>query len=251
MNPQNKRLNVLITGGSGDIGCAVAERFHKGSYNVAIHYSGSFERAEALRRSLLEKRSDLLVNIYHADFRDPEAASEMTEKVISEMGPLDVLVNNAGLGRQKLITVTSYKEWRETFAVNSDAAFLCAKAALPCMINAKKGKIVNVSSVWGITGASCEVDYSAAKAALIGFTKALAKEVGPSGINVNCVAPGVVDTRMNSHLSKQDLDALCDETPLGRLGTPEEIAELVYYLASEEASFITGQVISPNGGFVI
>ncbi len=251
MNRFNKRKNVLVTGGAGDIGEAIVRKFHGASFNVAIHCFKSVDRANALKEELLKKDPQSIVNVYAADFKDPEAVFAMAEKATQDIGGFDVLVNNAGFGKQKLISDTSYEEWRETFAINTDAAFICTKAVLPSMIREKAGKIINVSSMWGITGASCEVDYSASKAALIGFTKALAKEVGPSGINVNCVAPGVIDTKMNDHLSREDLKELANETPLGRLGTPDEVAEAVFFLASEAASFITGQVLSPNGGFVI
>lgn len=251
MNSLNLKKNVLVTGGAGGIGEAIVRKFHGASFNVAVHCFRSDRKAEELCRELNAKNESLIVKCYQADFTDPEAVVKMVSAVEKDMGPIDVLVNNAGLGKQRLITETSYEDWRETFAVNVDAAFLCSKAVLPVMIREKTGKIVNVSSMWGITGASCEVDYSASKAALIGFTKALAKEVGPSGINVNCVAPGVIDTKMNAHLSEDDLKELAYETPLGRLGTPAEIADAVYFLSSDESSFITGQVLSPNGGFVI
>ena len=251
MNSLNLKKNVLVTGGAGGIGEAIVRKFHGASFNVAVHCFRSDRKAEELCRELNAKNGSLIVKCYQADFTDPEAVVKMVSAVEKDMGPIDVLVNNAGLGKQRLITDTSYENWRETFAVNVDAAFLCSKAVLPAMIRGKAGKIVNVSSMWGITGASCEVDYSASKAALIGFTKALAKEVGPSGINVNCVAPGVIDTKMNAHLSEDDLKELAYETPLGRLGTPAEIADAVYFLSSDESSFITGQVLSPNGGFVI
>jgi len=251
MNSLNLKKNVLVTGGAGGIGEAIVRKFHGASFNVAVHCFRSDRKAEELCRELNAKNGSLIVKCYQADFTAPEAVVKMVSAVEKDMGPIDVLVNNAGLGKQRLITDTSYEDWRETFAVNVDAAFLCSKAVLPAMIREKAGKIVNVSSMWGITGASCEVDYSASKAALIGFTKALAKEVGPSGINVNCVAPGVIDTKMNAHLSEDDLKELAYETPLGRLGTPAEIADAVYFLSSDESSFITGQVLSPNGGFVI
>ena len=251
MNPVNLKKNVFVTGGAGDIGRAIVRRFHGASFNVAIHCFKSEKDAAALAEELCARDPSLIVRVYRADFNSPEETGSMMKKAEEEMGPIDVLVNNAGLGRQKLITGTAYEDWRETFAVNVDSTFLCTKAVLPAMIREKSGKIVNISSIWGIAGASCEVDYSAAKAAVIGFTKALAKEVGPSGINVNCVAPGVIDTKMNAHLSELDLEALAGETPLGRLGTPDEIAEAVFFLCSEKASFITGQVLSPNGGFVI
>ncbi|MBP5311688.1 MAG: 3-oxoacyl-ACP reductase FabG [Clostridia bacterium] len=251
MNTTNLRPNVIITGCSGDIGAAIACRFYNAGYNIAAHYCSSEDKVLELKKKLSGVKNGGIFRTYKADFRDPDAVAAMIEDVQREMGPADVLVNNAGFGKQKLITETSYEDWRETFLINTDASFLCSKAVLPGMINRRSGRIINISSIWGMTGASCEVSYSAAKAAVIGFTKALAKEVGPSGINVNCVAPGVIDTKMNSHLSKEDLSELAAETPLDRLGLPEEIADAVFFLASDNSSFITGQVISPNGGFVI
>jgi 3-oxoacyl-[acyl-carrier protein] reductase len=172
-------------------------------------------------------------------------------KAEATFGSVNLLVNNAGIAHFGLLTDISAAEWRRIFATNVDGAFFCTQAALPNMIHQKSGCIINISSIWGLVGASCEVAYSAGKGALIAMTKALAKEVGPSGIRVNCVAPGVIDTAMNSALSTADMDALLDETPLGMLGHPEDIAETVAFLASDKAKFITGQIISPNGGFTI
>ena len=175
----------------------------------------------------------------------------MFDAVRDQLSGVDILINNAAIARQSLFTDVSYNEWRNTFSVNVDGMFLCCREALPHMLRMHAGSIVNLSSMWGQVGASCEVLYSATKAAVIGLTKALAQEVGPSGIRVNCVAPGVIDTAMNSHLSGDDLKALAESTPLMRLGTPEEVAQAVYFLASDSASFITGQVLCPNGGFVM
>ena len=175
----------------------------------------------------------------------------MFSEIRNSLGEVDILVNNAGGGTQILFSDISDELWRETFALNVDGCFYCCKEALPHMIHEKQGKIINISSIWGVTGASCEVHYSAAKAAIIGLTKALAKELGPSGINVNCVAPGVIDTPMNAHLSEEAMNELKEETPLCRIGTPEDVANAVYFLASDDASFITGQVLGANGGFVI
>ncbi len=251
MNVSDFKHTVLVTGGSGDIGRAVVKKFHENYYNVAVHCSSGYKEAEDLCGELNAKGGGNVAKAFRADFRDPSSILEMAERISSEMGPAGILVNNAGLSITKLITDTSFDEWRGIFSVNTDAMFLLSKALLPEMIRQKFGKIVNISSIWGICGASCEVAYSASKAAVIGFTKALAKEAGPSGINVNCVAPGVIDTKMNSRLSADDLKSLSEDTPLGRLGTPEEIAEAVFFLCSDKASFITGQVLSPNGGFVI
>ena len=161
------------------------------------------------------------------------------------------MINNAAISSFSLFTDISYEDWRKMFAVNLDGAFLYSKRVLPGMINKKQGRIINVSSMWGIVGSSCEVHYSAAKAALIGMTKALAKEVGPSGITVNCIAPGVIDTEMNAKLSEEDIRALKDETPLMRIGLPREVAEAALFLAGEGAAFITGAVLNVNGGFIV
>lgn len=166
-------------------------------------------------------------------------------------GGVDILINNAGVAQQKLFTDITAEDWAAMIGVNLTGVFHCTQAALPYMIRQKRGSIVNVSSIWGLCGASCEVHYSAAKAGVIGLTKALAKELGPSHITVNCVAPGVIDTEMNGGLDSEALAALAEETPLGRIGTAEEVAESVWFLAGGGAPFLTGQVIQPNGGIVI
>jgi 3-oxoacyl-[acyl-carrier protein] reductase len=171
----------------------------------------------------------------------------MAEKI----GDIDILINNAGISRINLFTDISEQEWDDVFDVNIKGMFLVTRAFLPGMIRRKYGKIINISSMWGVTGGSCEVHYSASKAAVIGFTKALAKEEGPSGINVNCIAPGVIETEMNAQLDDEAKRELCEETPLMRLGKPEEIANAALFLASDAASFITGQVICSDGGITI
>ena len=233
---------VLITGGSRGIGRAAVERFARGGYQAVFCYLSNKEAADAL----LSELSGLPVAAVQADVSDPEAVKRLTDGL-----HVDVLVNNAGIAGQKLFCETTPEEWDRMFAVNVRGMYLCARAVLPGMIRQGSGKIINLSSIWGITGASCEAAYSASKAAVIGLTRALAKELGPSGIQVNCVAPGVVDTDMNQTLTADDLAALREETPLGTLGMPEQIADTIFYLASSGADFITGQVISPNGGLVI
>lgn len=235
--------NVLITGGSRGIGAECVKKFSNEGYRVFLNYSKSDSKA----LELAEKTGAVLVK---ADISKSDEVSKMKD-IIHSYGKISVIVNNAGIAQEKLFTDISENDWDRMFDVNVKGMFLVTKAFLPDMIHEKRGKIINLSSIWGITGASCEVHYSASKAAVIGFTKALAKEVGPSGINVNCVAPGVIDTEMNGHLDNEIKTALCEETPLCRMGTAEEVAELVYFLASDKADFITGQVISPNGGIVI
>ena len=175
----------------------------------------------------------------------------LCDNVLDKFCQLDILVCNAGIARQQLFTDVSDEDWRTLFRTNVDGTFYCCRAVLPHFIHRKAGKIVTMSSMWGLTGGSCEVAYSATKAAVIGLTKALATEVGPSGITVNCVAPGVIDTEMNANLTPEDLEALRQETPLESIGRPEDVAESVFFLTSEGARFITGQVLSPNGGILI
>lgn len=236
--------NVLITGGSRGIGKACIYEFTKAGYRVFLNYNSSKKEAE----EIAGKTGAVLVK---ADVSNAAQINAMADFIHENYGGIDVIVNNAGISRQKLFCDISEEEWDRMFNVNMKGMFLVTKAFLHDMIAKKSGKIINVSSMWGVTGGSCEVHYSASKAAVIGFTKALAKELGPSGIRVNCVAPGVINTEMNSHLSKEDIESLCDETPLERIGTPEETAKTILFLASEDSSFITGQVINVDGGMVI
>lgn len=231
---------ALVTGASRGIGAACARTLHRDGYNVIINYNNSKDAALALANELGCKAIRCDVSDY-----------SQVKTMFDEIGSVDVLVCCAGISKNGLFSDVTPKEWRELFAVNVDGTYNCIQHALPHMIHEKAGSIVTVSSVWGITGASCEVAYSATKAAIIGLTKALAKELGPSGITVNCVAPGVIDTDMNKNLSPEDMAALADETPLGVIGSPEDVAETVSFLVSPKARFITGQIISPNGGFLI
>ena len=230
---------VLVTGGSRGIGAAAVRAFAAAGYDVTFLYLRSTAAAEALA-------SETGATALRLDVGDGEAVANALAGA-----RFDILVNNAGVSSFSLLTDLSDAEWRRTMAVDLDGAFYCAKAVLPGMISRKWGRIINVSSMWGLVGSSCEVHYSAAKAGLIGFTKALAKEEGPSGITVNCVAPGVINTEMNAALTPETVASLVEETPAGRLGTPEEVAKLILFLASEDAAFITGQVICQSGGLVI
>lgn len=243
------KKTVLITGASRGIGRAAAEAFAKAGYDVAVNYNKSAEAAETLCREL-EKYSVKALP-FQADVADKKAVEKMSAEIEIAMGAVSVLVNNAGIAEQALFTDITEEMWDRMFAVNVKGAYNCTQAVLPKMIHEKYGRIINISSMWGISGASCEVHYSAAKASLIGFTKALAKEVGLSGITVNCVAPGVIDTDMNGHLSPEIISELKEETPLNRIGAPLDVAETVLFLASEKASFITGQTISVDGGFIL
>ena len=231
---------VLITGGSRGIGRATALAFYAKGYNIVINYNSNEEQA----LSVAKKVGGTAIKADVSDFAQVKA-------MFDSIGHIDVLVNNAGIAQAKLFTDITESDWDNMFGVNVKGIYNCCKCALPGMINKKQGRIINISSIWGITGASCEVHYSASKAAVIGFTKALAKEVGPSGINVNCVAPGVIMTDMNGRIDSETLEELKNETPLNRLGTACEVADTIVFLASGEAGFITGQVISPNGGMVI
>ena len=186
-----------------------------------------------------------------ADVADPVQVGRMVDNVLDKFCQLDILICNAGIAQQKLFGDLTDDDWRRMFAVNVDGVFHAVRAALPHFIHRKAGRIVTVSSMWGQVGGSCEVAYSAAKAAVIGLTRALAKELGPSGITVNCVSPGVISTEMNAHLDREALAALAEETPLGAIGTPEDVAEAIWYLSSDAARFVTGQVLAPNGGLVI
>lgn len=235
---------ALVTGASGGIGRAIAEKLASQGYTVAVHCNRGIDRAQALAKAL----SGIAVQ---ADLSDASQIEAMVQTVTDAFGHVDVLVNNAGISVTGLLTDIDAAARRELFGVNVLGAIECARALLPGMIRRQAGCIVNISSMWGQVGASCEVDYSAAKAALIGFTKALAQETAPSGIRVNCVAPGVIRTPMLDCYDAQTLDDLAAETPLGRLGTPEDIAGAVAFLCSEDAAFITGQVLGVNGGFVI
>lgn len=240
---------ALITGSSRGIGKATAEWFSEAGYSVAVNCLNHSDSAETIVYHLHSLGREAIC--VRADVTSSDQVDQMVRTVRKTFGQIDVLVNNAGISQQKLFTDISDQEWRDMFAVHVDGTFYCCKSVLPDMIFRKSGKIINISSVWGIAGASCEVHYSAAKAAVIGLTKSLAKEVGPSGITVNCVAPGVIATDMNAEFNECTIRQLQDETPLGRIGTAKEIAETIGFLASDNADFITGQIISPNGGFVI
>lgn len=240
---------VLITGASRGIGAACACRFAAAGYNVMIHYHQNKTAAQAVLQKI--QKSGGHAAIFAADLADAKQAEALVSATEELFGGADAVVNNAGIALFKMFCDTTGEDWNRIFSVNLAGAVNVTRAALPYMIHQKKGRIVNLSSIWGITGASCEVAYSASKAAVIGFTKALAKELGPSGILVNCVAPGVIDTDMNAALDAEAINALKEETPLEKIGRPEDIAETVFFLAGEANQFITGQVISPNGGIVI
>ena len=246
---QKQKQVVLVTGASRGIGRAVAERVAREGFAVAVHYNTGKNEAESLVHELAAQ--GYLALAVQADIRDSGQVQRMVDMVSNTLGDVDILINNAGIAQQKLFTDLTDEEWHNMFAVHVDGTFYCTRAVLPMMIHQKQGYIVNISSMWGQVGGSCEVHYSAAKGAIQAMTKALAKEVGPSGVRVNCVAPGVIQTEMNKLLDTETLEALREETPLEMLGTAEQVADLVFFLCSEQSAFITGQVIGVNGGMVI
>ena len=233
------RRVVLITGGSRGIGRACASRFAREGWQTLY-----------LCRRLPENPVPGAEG-FVCDLRSAEETETVFRDLEKRYGHLDALVNNAGIALQAMLQDTTDAQWRELFAVDLDAAMRLTRLAAPGMISRRRGSVINIASMWGEVGASCESAYSAAKAGLIGLTKALAKELGPSGVRVNCVSPGLIDTEMNAHLSAEDLAALAEETPLGRLGAPDEVAAAVCFLAGDEASFITGQTLGVNGGLVV
>lgn len=237
---------VLVTGSSRGIGAAMAEAFAEKGYNVVLNYRESEKEALKLLEKIRGKTSAIAVKCDVLDFAQ---VLKMKEYTVKAFGRADVLINNAGVALNKLITDTGEDEWDKLFGVNVKGAFNCVRAFMPCMLERKSGTVINISSVWGVKGAAMEAAYSASKAALIGFTKALAKEAGPSGVRVNCIAPGVIDTDMNRGLSEEDCSALIKETPLCRIGTAEDVAKAAVFLA--EAEFITGQVLGVDGGFAL
>lgn len=240
---------VLITGGARGIGRAISLIFSRNNFNIIINYNNSYNLANDLLKEILSY--GFSAEIYKADISDINQVLSMVKYCIAKYNKIDVLVNNAGIAQQKLFTDISESDWNNMINTNLTGAFFCTKEVVKNMIKNKSGKIINISSIWGITGASCEVHYSVSKAGIIGLTKSLAKELGPSNIQVNCIAPGIINTDMLADFNQEDLDVLKNDTPLMRLGTPEDIAKCVYFLASDNSDFITGQVISPNGGYLI
>ena len=231
---------VLITGGSRGIGAECVRSFAKAGYEVYFTYNNSEEMAHQVAE-------DTAATALKCDISSVDAIKD----VISKVGNIDILINNAGISQIKMFQDITEDDWDNMFNINVRGMFLVTQGVIENMIHNKWGRIINISSMWGETGASCEVHYSASKAAVIGFTKALAKELGPSGITVNSISPGVIDTDMNSHLTQNELDELCDETPLGRIGEPNDVAKAALYLADESSGFITGADIPINGGIII
>ena len=249
MSEEKLTRAAIVTGGSRGIGRAVCVALAKQGCNVVVNYCHGAEPAE--QTAALCRAEGVQAVTVQADVSTAEGCKALFDAAAEAFGRVDVLVSNAGIAQQKLFTDITPEEWQHMLDVNLSGAFHLCQLALPGMIRRKAGRILTVSSMWGQTGGSCEVHYSAAKAGLIGLTKALAKEEGPSGITVNCVAPGVIDTDMMAAFTAEDKAALAEETPVGRLGSADEVAQLLVFLAGESAGYITGQVFGVNGGLVI
>lgn len=242
---------AVITGASGGIGSAAALEFARGGYNTVLQYNSGRDRALTLAEKI-KNEFGLTALPVQADVSSSQSVAKLFETVENHLGGVDVLVNNAGIAQQKLFTDITDEDWHRMMGADLDGVFYCSREVLKrFMLKTHSGVILNISSMWGQVGASCEVHYSAAKAGVIGLTKALAKEVGLSGVRVNCIAPGVVMTDMMKSFDEQTIAELREETPLNTLGTPEDIAQCAFFLCSDRARFITGQVLGVNGGFII
>lgn len=248
VNKEKKmKKTAVVTGGAGGIGEAVCRLLARDGYNIILHYNSSEEKALEIAKNISEGYGAEVIAV-QADLSEDNAGKKLGEKIKAVTDRVDVLVNNAGLSLVGVFQCLDSESVRKLLNVNLSNAMELTAEVLPLMLSVQSGSIINVSSVWGVTGGSCEVHYSASKAGLIGFTKALSKEVGPSGIRVNCVAPGYIETKMNSCFDEETVKAVVEETPLCRTGKPEDVAELVSFLASEKSSFITGQIIGVDGG---
>ena len=243
------KKTAIITGASKGIGAATAILFAQKGYNVVINYNNSAASALLLQKSLSQQGHNVFA--HKANVSNRLEVDLMIKETLYRFGNIDVLINNAGISKQSLFTDISEYDWDEMIDVNLKGVFNCCQSVLPTMIKNKSGKIINISSMWGQTGASCEVHYSAAKAGVIGLTKALAKELAPCNITVNAISPGLIETSMNSNINVEDLATFVDEIPLGRMGSADEVAQLALFLASEASDYITGQIIGQNGGYVI
>ena len=243
------RKCALITGSSRGIGRAIATQLAREGWPVCINYIQHREAAEDLVRQLRSEGREAIA--VQADVADRQAVNAMVSAAAEQLGPVELLVNNAGIAEQGLFQDVTDEKWDRHIGVNLGGARNTIQAVLPHMLHEKRGCIVNISSMWGLRGASCEVTYACTKAALIALTRSLALELAPSHIRVNCVAPGVIHTDMVEALGQETMDGLAEQTPLGRLGTPEDIAYAVSFFASEKASFITGQVLTADGGFIV
>ena len=238
---------VLITGGSRGIGKCIAENLAKDGFNVVLNYNKSEKQAKQIKKELEEQ--GINIEICKADVSKREEVKKLVKFTLNKFGNIDVLINNAGIARLQMFNDITDSDWNEMLGTNLNSVFYTTQEVLPNMIHNKNGCIINVSSIWGLVGASCEVAYSVSKAGIDGMTKSLAKELGPSNIRVNSIAPGVIDTEMNSNLDNAIKEEIKNETPLNKIGKPVDIYRCVKWLIEDE--FTTGQVISPNGGYVI
>lgn len=239
---------IIITGGSRGIGAGIVQLIAKEQkYNIVLNYNQSEEKAKKIQEEL--KKENIHIEIFKADVSKREEVKELIQFTLEKFGTIDVLINNAGIAQTKLFTDITDKDWNTMLQKNLTSVFYCSQEVLPTMIHNKNGCIINISSIWGMVGGSCEVHYSATKAGIIGMTKALAKELGPSNIRVNSIAPGAIDTDMNQGTTEEEWEQVKKETPLQKIGQPIDIAKCVKWLIEDE--FTTGQVISPNGGWVI
>ena len=240
---------ALVTGSSRGIGRAIARRLAKDGWPVCVNYYQNQEAGEKTAREIRDDGGKAIV--IHADVSNQDAVKNMIKTAETELGSVELVINNAGIAGQVLFQDITDEIWNRFFDINLNGARRVIQAVLPDMIHAKHGNIINISSIWGLRGASCESAYACTKAGLIALTRSLALELAPSGIRVNCIAPGVINTDMVQVLGQDVLRDLANQTPLGRLGTPEDIADLAAFLASDQASFLTGQVITSDGGFIL
>lgn len=238
---------VIVTGGSRGIGAAIVKKLAKENYNVILNYNNSEEKAQKIKKELEEQ--NIKIEIYKADVSNKEEVKKMVQFTLEKYKNIDVLINNAGIDQIKPFMDITEEDWNKIIQVNLNSVFYCCQEVLQNMIHNKKGCIINISSIWGRIGASCEVHYSASKAAIDGLTKALAKEMGPSNIRVNSIAPGIIETDMNNELTKEDLNEIVSQIPLGRIAKPDEIVKSVKWLIDDE--YVTGQIISVDGGWII
>ena len=238
---------IIITGGSRGIGASIVKELANKDYNIVLNYNNSEKQAKQIQKELLEKNTK--IEIFKADVSKRENVKELVKFALEKFKTIDVLINNAGIDQVKMFMDITDEDWNKMIQTNLNSVFYCTQEVLPTMIHNKNGNIINISSIWGITGASCEVHYSVAKAGIDGMTKALAKELGPSNIRVNSIAPGAILTDMNSGYTNEEIKDMESQIPLGRLGNSIEIAKCVNWLI--EDNYTTGQIISPNGGWVI
>ncbi len=240
-------MNILITGASRGIGRQIAIDLTKSGHNVIANYNKSEKDAKLMQEEL--KKENYEIDIYKADVSKRQEVKSMIDFTIKKYGKIDVLINNAGISQEKMFTDITENDWNNMLQVNLTSVFYTIQEVLPYMIHNKAGCIINISSIWGLVGASCESLYSVSKAGIDALTKSLAKELGPSNIRVNSIAPGIIDTDMNKNLSKEEINEINQSIPLGRLGTPKDISKSILWLIND--SYTTGQIISPNGGWVI